>query len=235
MLSSALPPSAPTSVYGGSQAGGPDDAVFAFRNNTNSPSVTSNGRPMSNPPNDLVFHFAGPGTDDGYLSSGDQIGADYTGSNDLDDLAPPDVPDIPAPSSSIGMGSMLERGFMLQDRVDVPEPKRRKVESGVPTSSKGFVPSASNGLLAKGIKEERKKDTKPVLIHGTPVIDLDEPSGAAVKSEVKSEVKADSQGQVKAEAADVKPKIKPEVDNESKPPVTVDLTEGLCTVIFICK
>ena len=204
--------SAPTSVYGGSQPGGPEESVFSFQNST------PTSRPMSNLPNDLVFHFAGPGTDDGYLSSGDQINADFIGGargiEGLDDIMPPDVPDVAAPSSSNGMASMIERGFMLQDRVDIPEPKRRKVATGEPAEVKPFLQSASNGILARAIKEERSEDKKSLPSASTATA-VD--AAAAVKTEVKTESK---------------PFVKSEP--EVPAPITVDLTEGL-SALFSCS
>ncbi|KAL1912235.1 hypothetical protein Sste5344_002068 [Sporothrix stenoceras] len=111
---------------------------------------------------ELTFQFAGPGTDDGYLSSGDQVATDLvnghalTGSN----LSGP-----PAYASSEGatntppngMASMIERNFHVQDRKDIPEPKRRKMLNDSPTEKKTVFQTASNGILAKGVKQEEQK------------------------------------------------------------------------------
>lgn len=140
-----------------------DGSTLAFNySSANDASVSANGFSHGAAPAELAFQFTGPGTDDGYLSSGDQIATDLvnghalTGSN----LSGP-----PAYASSEGatntppngMASLIERNFHVQDRKDVPEPKRRKMLTDSPTEKKPVFHTSSNGILAKGVKQEEQK------------------------------------------------------------------------------
>ncbi|CAK7201263.1 hypothetical protein SEUCBS139899_003966 [Sporothrix eucalyptigena] len=131
--------------------GSMDGSTLAFHyNSTNDPPALTNGFSNGAVPTELAFQFMGPATDDGYLSSGDQIsgigGTPAYASSESAINTPPN-----------GMASMLERNFHVQDRKDVPEPKRRKIVTVLQSDKKPTFRSASNGILARGIKQEEKK------------------------------------------------------------------------------
>ncbi|CAK7232086.1 hypothetical protein SBRCBS47491_008148 [Sporothrix bragantina] len=131
--------------------GSMDGSTLAFHyNSTNEPPAVANGFGNGAVPNDLTFHFMGPPTDDGYLSSGDQVSglgvAPAYASSEGATNTPPN-----------GMASMIERNFHIQDRRDVPDPKRRKIVNGLPVEKKPVFQSSSEGILARGVKQEEKK------------------------------------------------------------------------------
>ena len=145
------------------QMGNMDGSTLAFNYNiTNDSSIAANGFGPGAGPSELTFQFTGPATDDGYLSSGDQIATDLVNGHGLNgsNLSGP-----PAYASSEGathtppngMATMLERNFHVQDRKDIPEPKRRKILTGSPTDKKPGFQTSSNGILAQGVKQEEQK------------------------------------------------------------------------------
>ncbi|KJR82311.1 SNF2 family DNA-dependent ATPase [Sporothrix schenckii 1099-18] len=165
------PPPTSTPMLGNplQQMGGMDGSTLAFNfNSTNDVPVAVNGFGAGGAaPAELAFQFTGPATDDGYLSSGDQIATDLVNGHGLtgSNLSGP-----PAYASSEGatntppngMAAMLERNFHVQDRKDVPQPKRRKTLTGEPTDIKPVFQTSSNGILAQGVKqEEQKAKTRP--------------------------------------------------------------------------
>lgn len=186
--------------------------MFDF-NGTNDPSFTANGLgpgavpvPASMPALDLNFQFTGPGTDDGYLSSGDQVATDLVNGHNLTGSSlsgPPAYASSEGNTSTPpnGMASMLERNFHLQDRKDVPEPKRRKILTGSPNDKKPVFQTSSNGILAMGVKQEAEKAEQAIKAEG-----IKQEAQTAVQPEVIS-------------------------DSEDKKPVTVDLTDSSMSLL----
>ncbi|CAK7567995.1 MAG: hypothetical protein SEPTF4163_005973 [Sporothrix epigloea] len=124
-----------------------------FRSNRNdAPPLTINPKDTIRRPsalNGLAFQFIGPSTNGKDPSSGYEM-------VDLDGIDAHDNSEGANSTPPNGVTSMIERNFHIQDRRDVPEPKRRKIENGLPEDSKRFQ-SSSEGILALGVKQEEKK------------------------------------------------------------------------------
>ncbi|CAK7221089.1 hypothetical protein SCUCBS95973_004377 [Sporothrix curviconia] len=153
-----LPPPTSAPVMGTHMVphpGSMDGSTLAFNyNSANDPPAITNG--VSNGPGitELAFHFMGPSTDDGYLSSGDQVSGLVSGLGGAPAYASSEGATSTPPN---GMASMIERNFHIEDRKDVPEPKRRKIVNGLPEMKKPVFQSSSKGILAQGVKQEEKK------------------------------------------------------------------------------
>ncbi|CAK7266737.1 hypothetical protein SEPCBS119000_002183 [Sporothrix epigloea] len=110
-------------------------------------SKSTNNAPFA--PNGLTFQFVGPPTDAWNPPSGVQV-VDLDATEEYSDAEKA----IGTPSD--GVSSMIERNFHIQDRQQVPEPKRRKIEDGLPGDTKRFQ-SSSEGFLARGVRQEQKQ------------------------------------------------------------------------------
>lgn len=153
------PTSAPSSVNDSPHLGGVEGPALAFHHNANSLPVIANGYTAGPAPSEVMFQFMGPATDDGYLSSGDQVSTDFVNGGGPGSSGANGAPTYIGSEGALhtppnGMASMIERNFHVQDRQDVPEPKRRKIVPGMLMDAKPAFQSGSNGILAQGVRLE---------------------------------------------------------------------------------
>lgn len=182
-------PSLP-SLAGSAYRGNSEVPALAFQNGVTShppPPAFGNGIAADSHAVDVSFQFMGAstGTYIAQSSPGDAYSPDATNgtplqmkSMDRDLQGSGDDAGVTLVAPPSGVASMIERGFHLQDRHDVPDPKRRKTIPTRPAWPSSSFQSSSNGVLSKAVKDEEAKaeddvSDAPVIVAARPVtVDL---------------------------------------------------------------
>lgn len=117
--------------------------------------------PGSSRSSEVTFRFMTPSAHDSSMAPGRPMSAEAVYGNGASGMGT--VPKAPYPTAVDappvgdpdfgGMASLIEQGYNLKARSDVPEPKRRKV-----TPSQAFLNGGSSGILAESFKTEDGRD-----------------------------------------------------------------------------
>ncbi|OAA56660.1 snf2 family helicase [Niveomyces insectorum RCEF 264] len=158
--------SAPASVNGASVGVAPAELTFQFTGPSTDDGYLSTGDRIST---EYVKDNAESRKDDDVVEVVDGPPAVRTASTVLTASAAPAASTAAPPAAAVaegasapsaptnGMGSMIERNFRLQDRRDVPQPKRRKTVSDDYVTPTATFSQHGSGIYAQGLKAEEKR------------------------------------------------------------------------------